>query len=413
MQDALLSMQNATSKIVAKATSHKNKWYKQQIFNLKFLRNFTEEEKESLYDIYSQKWDEVHGQLFDEDFQKYVNIYALGKGNRKVPREIFEQETKDINRRISRDQAYEYYLEAFDRISFSPSYVSALDFPRAGFKNTHKYVFETGPYKVNDLDIIPNSFPLKKNAKRFKLHKVSPRGTYIIDLVFDGSYLLAVNVNTRYALIEEINGKTTQDYALALWKISQDKALRNNPIRIIIGDGEKAFKSELSNFFYSYYGIKFRPVPRVTVSSKSEPLHSSLSVLDRLVRTLRDMLYNARYEINLRNLKEMVRQYNIAPHSSLSKWIGFNVSPAMVQLDKNKEEYIVMKIRRANLLTRMQNDYDIAPGTRVKVYNEKGTMGKRRRVFREGVVEGRLRGLFKVNIGGYTELIPRSKLSKI
>ena len=106
---------------------------------------------------------------------------------------------------------------------------------------------------------------------------------------------------------------------------------------------------------------------------KSNPLHTSLGLIDRMVRTIRDMIFNAGLEMTPLAIKEMVRQYNNAPHSSLSKWIGFDVSPLTVQRDKNKEEYIVMKINKANLNTRMMHSFDLPIGSTVKVYNEKDT----------------------------------------
>ena len=109
----------------------------------------------------------------------------------------------------------------------------------------------------------------------------------------------------------------------------------------------------------------------------------------------------------------MVRQYNNAPHTTLSKYIGFDVSPLMVQQDKNKEEYIVMKINNENIQTRMRYDFDIPIGSKVKVYNEKDVLGKRRVIAREGEVVGRQGVMYKVKTNLGVETMPRYKLESL
>ena len=190
-----------------------------------------------------------------------------------------------------------------------------------------------------------------------------------------------------------------------------------NPIKHLTGDGESAFSSRVSQQFYQQHNITFHPVPRMSIEGKkaTDPLHSSLSLIDRFVRTIRDMLFNAGYDLTPLAIKEMVRQYNNAPHSTLSKYIGFDVSPLMVQQDKNKEEYIMMKINKENIATKLSHGFDIPNGARVKVYNEKNILGKRRRIANPGIVEGVNGSLYRVKVqypNGQTkiELVPRYKL---
>ena len=125
------------------------------------------------------------------------------------------------------------------------------------------------------------------------------------------------------------------------------------------------------------------------------------------------MIFTAGYKLTPLAIKEMVRQYNNAPHSTLSKWIGFDVSPLMVQKDKNKEEYIVMKINKANVATKLKFGFDLSIGSRVKVFNEKDTLGKRRTICREGVIIGKQGVLYRVKTNYGEELIPRFKLDLI
>ena len=87
----------------------------------------------------------------------------------------------------------------------------------------------------------------------------------------------------------------------------------------------------------------------------------------------------------------------------------------MVQRDRYKEEYIVEKINKANIATKLNYGFRIPNGTNVKVYNEKNTLGKRRRICNPGTIEEALNSLYRVKINyddgsTKTALVPRYKL---
>ena len=149
----------------------------------------------------------------------------------------------------------------------------------------------------------------------------------------------------------------------------------------------------------------------------TDPNHSSLAVVDRFIRTIRDMLYNCGYEATPKAIKEVLRQYNWSPHSTLSRALGQPISPRNLMMDKDKEEYIVMRINKANLATKLSPGYLIDNNTRVKVYNEKNAFGKRRKIHHEGEIVGRKAGLYAVKINPNNRelviLVPRYKISPL
>jgi len=58
--------------------------------------------------------------------------------------------------------------------------------------------------KSDNQAISTSKFPIKDN-KRFYLHTIAPKGTFIIDLMFENRqfcYLIAINVNTRKLWVE-------------------------------------------------------------------------------------------------------------------------------------------------------------------------------------------------------------------
>ena len=57
---------------------------------------------------------------------------------------------------------------------------------------------------------------------------------------------------------------------------------------------------------------------------KKDPMHSSLGIIDRVIRTLRDMAYNIKADvITPEIMEELVSQYNNAPHKTLLKLAGY------------------------------------------------------------------------------------------
>ena len=331
---------------------------------------------------------------------------------------------------MSPEAAYDFYKEKFFEVPGASIQIEEpnIEEGKPGFKSRWKYEY----FLKNPPEIPPyltNSFPLKDNLKKYQLHKVSPRGTYMIDIMFGDyglTYLVCINVNTKYAMIKLLNtfqhgnalranARTTTSYLRALRKMVKE-VKEWNPIKFLIGDGEGAFGSRLAKQFYNDNDIEFHGVPRMIVEGKkgTDPNHSSLAVVDRFIRTIRDMLYNLNYETTPKAIDYCVWQYNWSPHSTLSRALGQLISPRDVMMDKNKEEYIVMRINKANIATKLSPGYLIDDNTQVKVYNDKNAFGKRRQICHEGVVLGRRAGLYEVKINNNGQeiivLVPRYKI---
>ena len=310
-----------------------------------------------------------------------------------------------------------------------------------------------GKKYIEPEDKIPNSFPLKNNIKNYQLHKVRGRNSYLIDLMKSGKiyYLLAINVNTRYLFAEPTNAEfdETKDED-GIVKVSNsvkneklnEKLCVDTMLRLINrgwnpqyieSDGELGFSSDYAGrVIYERYNIQHNTVPRQRKTQypkfmidesnkwnkKTEPLHGSLAIVDRVTRTIRDIAYNMHIGVILPpDMEKIVNIYNNAPHQGLSKWAGFSVTPSMVQNDPKLEEYIVRKIVQANHNVMNKKGFQLKEGTEVKVYNEKDSLTKRRTVIQPGkfIIEGFNRGLFKVkNINDNSiQLVPRFKINPI
>ncbi len=315
-----------------------------------------------------------------------------------------------------------------------------------GFKSPHKVLkivrelYPDSKINIDDvkskLTLPTNSFPLKDNKKRYSLHVVAPIGTYIIDLMFVSGfvYLIAINVNTRKAYARSTTKYTTDTEANTLILDKQgEKSIKNildaliylicytdfKP-KIIRGDGEKAFNSNFIKRWFEREHIKFIHVRRLMLnnmapfeyaektSNNNDPQHGSLSIIDRFIRTIRDMAYNMKIKNITPDVMDiLVRNYNMAPHKHLTKYLGEPTSPN--DMDEDREKYIIRKICQENYNIRNQALYHLPSGMSVDVYNEKDSMFKRRSKKRYGnyhVVDYK-GGLYNVRDGDNDIWVPR------
>jgi hypothetical protein len=111
----------------------------------------------------------------------------------------------------------------------------------------------------------------------------------------------------------------------------------------------------------------------------SEPNHTSLSIIDRAIRTIRDLAYNMSIGvITPIVMNHLVELYNNAPHRGLSQIMEFEVSPSMVQNDIELEREICRRTQALNYSIRYSDGFEVPVGTNVYIYNSKDAMSKRR-----------------------------------
>ena len=345
-----------------------------------------------------------------------------------------------------------------------------------GYKGANKRKALTtinyGQSNINDNYInfeTSNRFPLKEN-KHYQLHTIAPRFSYIIDLMFENKeycYLVAININTRKIWVEKTNfepppiaeeqteeqfaklakasmknAKSTENIKRALEKILAKMKKENTTIKHLRGDGKSAFQSKLmKETFYDINEIDFVEVQREATTKypefmyknhmvksirnkhdssetqgwKTEPKHSSLGLIDRAIRTIRDLAFNMKVGIiTPKIMKIIVWQYNNAPHDTLSKYAGKPVSPNEVDSKPELEAFIVRRIQQDNFNIMTKSNYDIKEGIRVKIYNERNNMMKRRSEIEDGKwsVNRRIGPLFEViDEHGNTQIKSRYQIS--
>ena len=270
---------------------------------------------------------------------------------------------------------------------------------KIGYKDPYKRAVlnkaNYGQYQYEgEKSFTKNKFPLKENRKNYSLHTIAPKDTYMMDLMFDNHneycYLVLINVNTRKLYVQQTNiekdekddsSKTAPKVKAALEAINRQIHSKNKTIKYLKGDDEGAFKSHLVQNYYRRYGIKFLPARReiLTNSTNTKVKQTSLNIIDRVIRTIRDLAYNMNLNIiRPEDMENIVWQYNNAPHKTLSKYAGQSVSPDEVDSNPELELFIVKRIAEENYKIMTKPNYFINIGEPVKIYNERYPNVKRR-----------------------------------
>jgi hypothetical protein len=328
------------------------------------------------------------------------------------------------------------------------------------------------PSSLTRIPEVVDSFPTKDIRKMYTPHHIYCRGTLIIDILFAKpspyAYLFAIEGNTRYLWVVCLNpnGQTLDDgtkvvdsvgvksgeilanalrtiidamntASIALYQRmlggSQNHDL--NKMGYIIGDGEAGFDSKsMKEMLGQIFQVKSGLIPKIVPGAFYEKHckflkdtdHRTLSLVNRVMRTIRDMNYvmvGSKNNIEPNVMNMLVDQYNYAPHKSLSKYACFDISPRQVLLDPDLEQYVVMMIRALNADIVLQKGFYLKVGDKVKVFDDLKNVDprfakRRAKVYPEYfTVIGVHRKGYKYKVVGnrsHQELIiPRYRLTKV
>ena len=293
-----------------------------------------------------------------------------------------------------------------------------------------EYFFNRKPsdYETQLLNVHEPQFNIRKQIKKyqFKTYSRVPGG-FIGDIFFNKSKfacLLLININTRkayaYALnnvevykvnpdskgsqIKPIGGQN--DYGNQVYKVNPDsergqeytitysttnKKTTNNLINVfkqfindidhkitsLRFDNESAVKSKQFQTMLRNNGIKFIGVV--------EGSHTSLSLIDRLCRTIRDISYNMGIKILTQNdINKVLNVYNNMYHSSLSKMLNKKITPNEVNDNPELEQQIINYCIDYNKQLKVFHpEIELQVGQICKVYQPFDKFKKRRRLLKK------------------------------
>lgn len=269
-----------------------------------------------------------------------------------------------------------------------------------------EYFFDRKPndYETQLLNVHEQPFNIRKQIKKyqFKTYSRIPGG-FIGDIFFNKSKfacLLLININTRKAYayglnnveIKPIGGQNdygNQEYTITY--STTNKKTTNNLINVfkqflndidheitsLRFDNESAVKSKQFQTMLRNNGITFVPVV--------EGSHTSLSLIDRLCRTIRDISYNMGIKILTQNdINKVLNVYNNMYHSSLSKMLGKKITPNEVNDHPELEQQIINYCIDYNKqLKVLHPEIELQVGQICKVYQPFDKFKKRRRLLKK------------------------------
>ena len=255
-----------------------------------------------------------------------------------------------------------------------------------------------------------NDFNVKESKNKYSLKTYSNvKNSFIGDIFFESNisaFLLLININTRYAYayqLGEINIKETinvdnnnnKEYEMTYATTGKktirellkafEKFLNICPVNILRFDGERAIGSNEFKTYLTKKNIKFIPaIPGV---------HTSLSLIDRLCRTIRDIAFNLNYEriYTQEIMNKILNYYNNSRHETLTqtlfkaypdlKLIYKFISPYIMEHNNNNLETLFVKeCIKYNYYIKQKSDYEIDKNDVVKITSDNDKLKKKRTI---------------------------------
>ena len=190
-----------------------------------------------------------------------------------------------------------------------------------------------------------------------------------------GSQSKPIGQNEEYTITySTTNKKTTTNLINVFKQFLNDIDHKITSLRF---DNESAVKSKQFQTMLRNNGIKFIPVV--------EGSHTSLSLIDRLCRTIRDISYNMGIKILTQNdINKVLNVYNNMYHSSLSKMLGKKITPNEVNEHPELEQQIINYCIDYNKqLKVLHPEIELQIGQICKVYQPFDKFKKRRRLLKK------------------------------
>ena len=150
--------------------------------------------------------------------------------------------------------------------------------------------------------------------------------------------------------------------------------------------------------------------------------HTSLSLIDRLCRTIRDIAFNLNVEhITHQQIIDLILYYyNNTRHETLTstlfkaypelKSIYKNgITPAIMDANPELERLFAMECMKHNYYVQSKRDYNINVGDEVQIVNENNPFEKKRTILNENphIVSRRLGNIYELIHGDTTTYGPR------
>ena len=169
-------------------------------------------------------------------------------------------------------------------------------------------------------------------------------------------YLLCININTRFIYASKAIPNKRTETVLPEIKAFVDKF---KPL-VIFCDNEGAFTSHETVDYLIDKDVELKVI--------TEQLHSTLGIINRACRTLRDML--GTNDIRDDKLHDVINTYNNSVHHSTG------VSPKYMSKHQDAELLYIINCILRDMGVKTENEYDLEEGSLVRYVLDKKTFSK-------------------------------------
>ena len=238
---------------------------------------------------------------------------------------------------------------------------------------------------------------ISKKQRKYSLMHVHGPLTWMIDFMsIDGKHILnLIHCNSRFWLPFMTQNETAETVMRAIDALFHldIHGLGPKPIDTLISDAAKVFTTtQMVQDVCRHLGIRQiiynmsdggKQIVPEEKSPTTTQYHNQLAIIDRISKTLRDMIEVTQrtqpsFELTHATLKQLANIYNTTPHETLSKIMGFKVCPQDVLSHKKLHDEIVRRVVMKNLDTIESPSFDINVGAVVYLYTPKQLFEKRR-----------------------------------
>lgn len=284
---------------------------------------------------------------------------------------------------------------------------------------------------------IVNNLDYRTSANRFPLKCWFPTGTWIIDEVLYNRFpmVFCLEGNSRYIIVKfpNFDGQAADKKVLNALKLERlikhlvedinreadDKTKHVRKVQHIIWDSATTHKSLALN-----RELKRMKITAQMINVNKEP-HGALHVLDRAVRTIRDLIenYHKQFPNEQEELQEflpkIIMNYNRSPHRTLEKMTFIRgMTPWNVHINDILEKQVVRYCQIWNYNVKMKGNYDLEIGDQVvvKVIAPNKLSFKKRGIYHDTIhtIVGKEDGRYRLDPAiPDLPLVPRSMLVKI
>ena len=310
--------------------------------------------------------------------QKLRNIRVVSQKREQVF-EVFKQKQKAMKKRGAKEKKQEIYQSPITDSKVKTETI--LDFP---FRSKlAAYLAKNDGVELPKKPEFVSDISLSKSVDKYKKPNYSPyRNSWEMDIMFAGEklYLVLLNINTRYAIVEPIPNKKAEEIAKVITNIRN----RGFKIEHVKGDGEAGFNSENMFLLFKYNEHTHWDSSKFTFHNKQ---------VDSFIRTLRNAAgLNEAVLTNNDLVQQLVHFYNNTPHNGLPKDIdNVHYTPAEAQNNPDIEwKYIRAMDRKLRDVQKLlaKNGYaEYKPGNILLMHVDKNKtdlrMAKKRRNFDE------------------------------